>query len=81
MTQIPDTAPGPYYVSVVRESGDYRLLAGPYDSHQAALDNVEKARAIAEKVDRRAVWYAYGTCRITDGSYSGPGLLNVRGLM
>ena len=79
--QKPDTKPGPYYVSVRRENGDYRFLAGPYDTHQAALDDVPKVSELAYKYDPRGVWYSYGTCRITDGSYTEPGIFNAKGLI
>ena len=76
MTQIADTAPGPYYISVIRESGfkDARLLSGPYPTHQEALDLVDKARSISERHDPRAVWYAFGTLRMKD-AFTEPGIL------
>lgn len=49
-----------FYVSVI--SGAKRaLLAGPYDTHAAALERVETVRAKAETVDAWAVHYAFGT--------------------
>lgn len=78
MTQTPDTKPGNYYASVRRDDGDARCLAGPFrDDHQAALDIVARARKIAQDLDPRAAWYAYGTLR-TDYSYAEPGILNDR---
>lgn len=69
-TQQPDTRPGHYYVSVV--SGDrYGLLAGPFDTHQSALDRVDECRGLAERHDERACWYAFGTCRREDGNVIG----------
>lgn len=75
--QIPDTRPGFYYVSVVRDDGAHRLLRGPFvNDHPAALAAVDGARHIACKLDRRGHWYAYGTCRTeTD---AGPGILDHR---
>lgn len=62
--QKPDTKPGAYYVSVLR-GNDYRVLLGPFmDDHAAALASVDKVRAKAEELDVKAVWYAFGTCRI-----------------
>ena len=52
-----------FYVSVVRGS-DYRLLAGPYQTHEQALQNVDKYRRKAIEYDSRAHWYAFGTCKI-----------------
>jgi hypothetical protein len=76
MTQLADTAPGPYYISVIRESGfkDARLVSGPYSTHQEALDLVDKARRIAEQHDSRAAWYAFGTLRMKD-AFAEPGIL------
>jgi hypothetical protein len=73
-TQTPDPRPGFYYVSVVR--GDrYVLLAGPYtDHHAGALADVERVRHLAQNVDPRTAFDAFGTCRCeTD---QGPGKLN-----
>ncbi len=80
MSSTPDTAPEPYYVSARREDGDFRLLAGPYDTHAAALADVDRASSIAMQLDPKATWYAYGTCRVKC-DYREPGILNRRGLM
>lgn len=63
-----------FYVSVINDSGDYRLLAGPFLTHSQALAMVDPARKAAEQYDPRAFWYAYGTCRVPD--HNAPGLLN-----
>ena len=63
-TQEPDPQPGHYYVSCVNEAGKHALLSGPYPEHATALGLVEKARRLGEKFDARAVWYAFGTCRL-----------------
>lgn len=78
--QEPDDKPGPYYVTVKREDGKFRLLAGPYAEHKDALADVDMARKIAEELDRRAIWYAFGTARMKDG-YDKPGILNDLGKM
>jgi len=65
--QKADTRPGDYYVSVIDGQRSARLLGPFVDDHQAALDHVEKVRAKAEEVDPRAVFYAFGTCRIPPG--------------
>ncbi|MDE2103794.1 MAG: hypothetical protein KGL39_41535 [Patescibacteria group bacterium] len=76
MTQEPDTKPGNYYVSVRRNDGDTRCLAGPFkDDHAAALAMVDRASRLAQELDPRGVWYSYGTIR-TDYSYAEPGILN-----
>lgn len=61
--QEPDTAPGPYYVSVRRSDGKTLFLSGPYAAHPEALALVNKAKSIAYELDVRAVWYSYGTIR------------------
>lgn len=73
--QAPDPRPGYYYVTVVRGSGDYRLLKGPFvNDHAGALAAVDAARFRAYDLDPRAGWYAYGTARLPiDG---GPGILD-----
>lgn len=75
--QTPDTKPGAYYVSVI--DGNRRaLLLGPFkDDHAAALAKVDSVRKKAEELDPRAVWYAFGTCRINDDHAAAPlGKLN-----
>lgn len=76
--QTPDTRPGPYYVSAIMDGTPY-LMAGPYDLHEQALADVERARGIACEVDRRSVWAAFGTCRVP--GQSKPGALNTHGLI
>ena len=63
-----------YYVSVVRAS-DYRLLAGPFPTHQEALAWVDRAKAVAATLDPKAHWYGYGTVAMAPG-YQKPGMLN-----
>ena len=63
-----------YYVSVV-DGPRYALLAGPYETHQEALDKVDEARKAAYTMDVKAVFYAYGTCKTPPG-YDKPGVLN-----
>jgi hypothetical protein len=64
----PDNRPGDYFVSAIRNDGDYVLLAGPFRNHQAALDMVTSASRAAYDIDHRAPWYSYGTCRMEHGS-------------
>ena len=67
-----------FYVSVIRTErpSDYRLLAGPYELHETALGLVDKVRAIAERVDPRACWYAFGTCSLEGEGEFQSGILN-----
>lgn len=55
--------PTQYFVSCVETDGRRRksLLAGPYGTHAAALAQVRKVTRMANDVDPRAVWYAFGT--------------------
>lgn len=71
----PDTRPGPYYVSAL-DGPRTALVAGPFPTHAEALSWVDRARTAAGEVDPKAVWYAFGTCRIDDASYARPGVLN-----
>jgi len=64
---------GGYYVSAL-DGNDHHLMAGPYQMHQEALDNRDKALHIADKHDGRAWFMSWGTCRI-EGSTK-PGQLN-----
>lgn len=76
MSQSPDTKPGAYYVSVMRGDGAWRPMVGPFiDNHAAALALVDKARAKAESLDPRAVWYSFGTVRV-DSDAPPAGILN-----
>lgn len=55
------------------------LLAGPFSSHSLALSWVEKARKVAQEVDPKAFWYAFGTCRMEAQPYGWKvGVLNER---
>lgn len=72
--QQADARPGFYYVSVLNNLGDARLLLGPFGQHGQALAHVSPAREIAQGMDPKAFWYAYGTCRIAEDA--GPGILN-----
>lgn len=53
-----------FYVTV-RHGARSGALLGPYGSHDEALANVDRAREYAEQVNDRAVWYAYGTAKVT----------------
>ena len=55
--------PVTFYVTAIKDSGEWVPLAGPYPTHADALDAVGRARRRAAKVDARACWYAYGTAR------------------
>ena len=60
-----------FYVSVV-DAGRYQLLAGPFKTHQDALDMVDAARDAALNYgDPKAWFYAYGTVKMVNGHRSG----------
>lgn len=54
-----------YYVSVI-DGPRKGLLLGPYDTHEAALQNVDHGKNLAYESDNysRSWFYAYGTCRV-----------------
>ncbi len=64
-----------YYVTVRRDDGDSRALAGPFAEHDEALAWVSKTTRVANDRDPRAAWYAFGTAAIKYG-YDKPGMLN-----
>jgi hypothetical protein len=69
-------APSPetryFYVSCI-DHDRRALVVGPYSTHAAALADVARVRAEAERVDPRAFWYAWGTAGSVDDL--GPGVL------
>ena len=74
--ETPDPRPGFYYVSAIDGPRAARVQ-GPFQTHAEALARVDAARSRAEKLDPRACWYAFGTCRSeTD---LGPGWLDTIG--
>lgn len=74
----PDIRDGYYYCTVL-DGPQYGLLAGPYDTHQEAIDALPEAKKLAQQVDSRAVFYAFGTARLErdDTSIRPAGVLNV----
>lgn len=69
-----DKRPGNYYVSAV-DGNKTVMLLGPFTTHLEALESVDDAKNEAYRVDIKAHWYAYGTCRTQD-EYSKSGVLN-----
>ena len=63
-----------YYADCV-DAGKVALLAGPFRTHQEALDILDRATDLAmDYGDPKAVFYAYGTCKMPNGKRLG--LLN-----
>ena len=64
-----------YYVSV-KDGQRSGLLAGPFDTHQQALDMVEAAKQEAYKNDFFSCFYTFGTAKLTTTGVSKIGILN-----
>ena len=60
-----------YYVSAI-DGPQWWALAGPYRSHQAALDHVERVRALANAEEPRSHFYGFGTVKLRTGHYIAP---------
>lgn len=73
-----------YYVSVI--DGSKSVLAlGPFNTHGAALAEVERTMAHVQATYKDAHWFGYGTSRVLTSrpagklndvlSYAGPGVM------
>lgn len=62
--QEPVIDPSKLFYVTVRDAGRTGWLLGPYELHAEALANVDRGRSLAENVDVRAVWYAFGTAGV-----------------
>ena len=71
---IPDRTPGAFYVSC-ENAGRRALLVGPFATHVDAITRVDDVRKLAERLDPRAVFYAFGTSRAPVGTDT-PGKIN-----
>jgi hypothetical protein len=60
--KLDEAEPG-LYVSIV-DGTRFALVAGPYPTHDAAKADVERVRTCANKMDPRAAFWAFGTCRV-----------------
>lgn len=66
-----------YFVTAI-DGGTVYYMAGPYSTHQAALDAVRPATDIASDRDARGCFMAWGTAkskRLKPGSITKAGLL------
>ena len=63
-----------FYVTVVRGERT-GFLAGPFETHQAALDMVPAARRVANEVDPRTAFDGFGTVSMEPGPWPA-GVLN-----
>ena len=55
-----------FYVSVI-DGERYRLLVGPFDTHDEAEQYVGPATRAAAEADPKAWFYAFGTCSLPKG--------------
>lgn len=55
-----------YYVTV-RDGKRTGFLLGPYETHDEALENVERGKGLAFRTDNatRTWFYSYGTTKVT----------------
>lgn len=67
-TKFHDPATAPpghvFYTSVI-DAGRCAILTGPFDTHAAAVADVNRARFLAERFTKDGAWcafYAFGTC-------------------
>lgn len=64
-----------FFVSVVRNPGtkgqQTGLVLGPYGTHEEALANVDRRRAMAERADPFAAFDAFGTVGKEKGKHKG----------
>ena len=51
-----------FYVTIKREGKGHAPLLGPYETHQEALDNVDRGNRLACAADSWAGFDAFGTC-------------------
>ncbi|NNM65709.1 MAG: hypothetical protein HKL99_14090 [Burkholderiales bacterium] len=68
-----------FYVTMIRSGTPPKVarLAGPFDHHEDAIALVVRARAVAQEVDPRSAWDAFGTSGIESDNHR-PGVLNER---
>ena len=59
-----------YYVSII-DGKQFNTVAGPFKTHQEALDMVEPAREIGNELDRKSHFYGWGTVKMENGYKEG----------
>lgn len=76
----PETCPdtGSYYVSCV-DGNSWWVMAGPYDTHKAALADVNRVCGITTNHHGRAWFFSWGTVHLE--GHTEPGNLNKAGLL
>jgi len=59
-----------YYVSIT-DGPQFGLVAGPFRTHQEALDMVDPAIKVGREVDPKSHFYAWGTVKMANGYRTG----------
>lgn len=73
--------PGKYFVSTIPDNQKgFHLVAGPYATHQEALDAKRKAQQISESHDQRSFWWSWGVVHMPDNC-TDVGILNKHNLI
>ncbi len=64
LAQEPVIDPDRLFFVTVQDNGRNGFLAGPFETHQEALDLVRQAKSLAEAQNPWAAFYAYGTASL-----------------
>lgn len=59
-----------YYVSCV-DGNKLALLAGPFREHKDALSMVDKVKEKGQELDKKAIFYGFGTVKMANGYREG----------
>lgn len=59
-----------FYVSII-DGERFNVVAGPFRVHQEALEMVEPARTIGNRVGRKSWFYGWGTVKMENGHSDG----------
>jgi hypothetical protein len=70
---------GNYYVHCIDGPSSW-IMAGPYQTHQAAHADKERVLRIADDIDGRAWFMSWSIVRMAD-TYTKPGRMNTLGLL
>lgn len=59
-----------YYVSII-DGPKFNVVAGPFRTHEKALEMVEPARKVGNEVDMKSHFYGWGTVKMKNGHKEG----------
>lgn len=59
-----------FYVSI-KDAGKFNVVAGPFKTHQEALDKVDIAIKVGQETDPKSWFYSWGTVKIQNGHRDG----------